>query len=172
LGGGLSSDAEVVGGQGDARRQEARGRLSPGADTRIVVSFGVNDTTIDDGVQRVESERSCGALDDILERAGAIGLPALVVGPAAVNDAEQNRRIQSLSVAFGEMRASQGAPFLGVIEPLLASDAWSEQVASGDGAHPGAAGYEAFARLVLAGGWLGWLADQPTPVDGRPPGRR
>jgi acyl-CoA thioesterase I len=138
-------------------RQETRGRLLPGAETRIVMSFGANDTTIEDGVQRVEAERSCGALRDILGRASAIGLPALVVGPAPVDEAEQNRRIQSLSVAFGELCAARGVPFIGVIESLLGSDVWSEQVASGDGAHPGAAGYEALAELVLVGGWLEWL---------------
>jgi len=72
-------------------RLETRARLLPGADTRMVVSFGANDTTIEDGVQRVEAERSCGALDDILERARSIDLPTLVVGPAPVDDAEQSR---------------------------------------------------------------------------------
>jgi acyl-CoA thioesterase I len=153
-------------------RQETRVRLVPGAETRIVMSFGANDTTIEDGVQRVDAERSCDALGDMLARASAIGLPALVVGPAPVDDAEQNRRIQSLSVAFGEICASHAVPFLGVVEPLLGSDVWREQVASGDGAHPGAAGYEALAQLVLAGGWLDWLADQRTPVSDQPPARR
>ena len=138
-------------------RQETRARLSPGADTRIVVSFGANDTTIEDGAQRVEDDRSRDALGEMLERARAIGLPALVVGPAPVDDAEQNRRIQDLSVAFREICASRAAPFLGVAEPLLASSVWSKQVASGDGAHPGAAGYQALAELVLSGGWLDWL---------------
>ncbi len=138
-------------------RQETRARLLPGADTRIVVAFGANDTTAEDGVQRVETEHSCGALDDILERARAIGLPALVVGPAPVDDAEQNRRMQDLSVAFAEICASRAVPFIGVIEALLGPDVWSEQVASGDGAHPAAAGYQALAELVLSGGWLDWL---------------
>jgi len=138
-------------------RLETRARLLPGADTRMVVSFGANDTTIEDGVQRVEAERSCGALDDILERARSIDLPTLVVGPAPVDDAEQSRRIHSLSAAFGEVCASRAVPFLGVAEPLLASNVWSQQAASGDGAHPGAAGYEALAEIVLSGGWLDWL---------------
>ena len=138
-------------------RQETRARLAPGADTRIVVSFGANDTTIEDGAQRVEEDRSRAALDEILERAQAIELAALVVGPAPVDDSEQNRRIQSLSDAFDEICAERGVSFLGVVEPLLTSDVWSEQVASGDGAHPGAAGYEALAELVLSGGWLDWL---------------
>jgi acyl-CoA thioesterase-1 len=138
-------------------RQETGPRLSSGADTHIVVSVGANDTTIDDGVQRVEAERSRGALGDILERAWAIGVPALVVGPAPVDDTEQNRRIERLSAAFGELCASRGVPFLAVAEALLACDVWSEQVGNGDGAHPGAAGYEAFAELVLSGGWFDWL---------------
>lgn len=138
-------------------RQETRARLLPGTDTRIVVSFGANDTTIDGGMQRVEVERSCGAMDGILERARSIGLPALVVGPAPVNDVGQSRRIRSLSAAFGEVCASRAVPFLGVIEPLLSSSVWSEQAASGDGAHPGAGGYQALAELVLSSGWLDWL---------------
>jgi len=149
-------------------RQETRARLLPGADTRIVVSFGANDTTIDDGVAPVEAERSCGALGDILERARAIGLPALVVGPAPVDDAEQNERIHSLSAAFGEICASRAVPFVSVIEPLLASTFWCQQVADGDGAHPGAEGYDALAQLVLAGGWLDWLADGPATVHREP----
>ena len=138
-------------------RQETGPRLSSGADTRVVVSFGANDTTIEDGGRRVEAERSRGALGEILERGAGIGLPVLVVGPAPVDGAEQNRRIQRLSADFGELCAASGVPFVAVIEALLASDVWSKQVADGDGAHPGAAGYEALAQLVLAGGWMDWL---------------
>lgn len=138
-------------------RQETGPRLSPGADSRVALSVGANDTTIAAGQQRVEPDSSRAALDTILDRAAIIGLPVLVVGPAPVDEAEKNRRIQSLSVAFGEMCAARGVPFLSVVEPLLASNVWSEQVADGDGAHPGAAGYDALARLVLAGGWLDWL---------------
>lgn len=48
-------------------------------------------------------------------------------------------------------------PFVSVVERLLASPVWMEQIADGDGAHPGAEGYDALADLVLAGGWLDWL---------------
>ncbi len=138
-------------------RRETRARLSAGTDTRIVTSFGANDTAREEGVQGVEPERSCDALSEILERAAAIELPALVVGPAPVDDAEQNRRIQSLSGEFGEICASRAVPFLSVIEPLLGSDGWHEQVSSGDGAHPEAAGYQSLSEVVLRGGWLKWL---------------
>jgi acyl-CoA thioesterase-1 len=138
-------------------RGETGPRLVPGADTRIVMSFGANDTTIEDGKRRVDPDRSCAALGDMLDRAATIGLPVLMVGPAPVDDAEQTRRVQSLSVAFGELCGEHGVPYVAIVEPLLASTVWSEQVAERDGAYPGAEGYAALGQLVLAAGWLDWL---------------
>lgn len=147
-------------------RGETSARLLPGADTRIVMSFGANDTTIEDGQRRVQDDRSCGALADILDRAETIGLPVLVVGPAPVEDAEQNERIDSLSISFA-VCAERSTPFVSVIESLLASSDWMDQVAAGDGAHPGAAGYDALADQVLNGGWLEWLCTSSGAVRAR-----
>ena len=58
---------------------------------------------------------------------------------------------------FEGICAERGVPFVSVIESLLASSVWMEQVAVRDGAHPGAEGNDALADLVLAGGWLDWL---------------
>ena len=143
---------------GSRWRQETRARFGPGADTRVVLSFGTNDATIAGGQRRVGEDGSCGAVRVILERAAMIGVPAFVVGPAPVDDPEQNRRIQALSVAFGNVCAARGTPFVSVVESLLASHVWRGQVAHGDGAHPAAEGYEALAQLVLASGWTDWLA--------------
>jgi acyl-CoA thioesterase-1 len=136
---------------------EALPRLLAGADCRIVLSFGANDTSIQHDQVRVDTDRSSGALATILEEAATIGLATLVLGRAPVGEPEWNRRIDSLSVSFAEICAERGVPFVSVIEPLLASPVWMEQVAAGDGAHPGAEGYQALADLVLAGGWLDWL---------------
>jgi acyl-CoA thioesterase I len=46
-----------------------------------------------------------------------------------------------------------------VAEALLASSAWMSEIAAGDGAHPGAKGYEAITRLLLDGGLLAWLIE-------------
>lgn len=119
-------------------RQETGPRLFPGADTRIVMSFGANDTTMDGGRGRVAAESSCGALAGVLDRARAINLPVLVVGPAPVHEADQNERLHSLSASFGDVCGEHLVGFLSVIEPLLASRAWMHEVAEGDGAHPGA----------------------------------
>jgi len=122
-----------------------------------VLSFGANDTTAEHGRPRVEHERSCAALAAILGDAASLGLPVLMVGPAPVDDREQNVRIRRLSDAFAEVCRRASVPFVRVVEPLLASDVWMQEVAAGDGAHPAANGYEALAGCVIAGGWVDWL---------------
>jgi acyl-CoA thioesterase I len=143
-------------------RHETRARLLCATDTRLVLSFGVNDTTVDVGQRRVEQTDSLGALEEVVGRAARLGVPVLVVGPAPVDDAEQNCRIQALSVAFSAACAEWGVPFVGVIDALLASDVWREEVSRRDGAHPEAGGYEALAELVIAGNWVEWLRSNDT----------
>lgn len=138
-------------------RTEALPRLTPGSNAGIVLSFGANDTTIEDGRLRVEPERSCAALAHILGEATGLGLPVLVVGPAPVDDAEQNERIRNLSVAFAHVCSEAGVAFVSVAEGLLASQVWLGEVAASDGAHPVADGYQALSDCVIAGGWADWL---------------
>jgi acyl-CoA thioesterase-1 len=136
---------------------EAQPRLRALMKSRVVFSFGVNDTTLEDERPRVEGERSLGALGKALERADDLGLTALVVGPAPVDDEDQNERIAALSQGFAAICADKSAPFVDIVGELRNSPVWREEVATDDGAHPGAAGYELLAELVLAEGWLEWL---------------
>lgn len=140
-------------------RAEARPRLVDGADCRVVLAFGANDTTIEDGARRVEPAASVRALGAMLAGAAALGLPAFVVGPAPVGDARRHARAAALCGAFAEECARHGVPYVPVAEALGASAPWREEAAAGDGAHPGAGGYAALAALVLAAGWLDWLRD-------------
>jgi lysophospholipase L1-like esterase len=55
-------------------------------------------------------------------------------------------------------------PFVDVFGSLCSNAPWTAEAAAGDGAHPGAGGYAALARLVLAGGWLEWLGAIPSYV--------
>ncbi len=138
-------------------RNETAPRISPVADTRIVLSFGANDTTAEGDQERVDPDTSRGALETILDQAAIIGLRVLVVGPAPVDDDQQNRRISALAAVFGKACVGRDVPFVSVIGPLLENPVWMKQVAAGDGAHPGAEGYDALARRVLESGWLDWL---------------
>ena len=137
---------------------EARPRLQAGADCRVLFAFGVNDATIEDGAPRVDPQVSEATLASVLDASARLGLAAFVVGPSPVCDDEHNERLARLSERFRVVCATRGVAFCGVLEPLLASAIWLREAAAGDGAHPGAVGYETLASLVVAGGWLDWLA--------------
>jgi acyl-CoA thioesterase-1 len=134
-------------------------RVPPSVEARLVVSFGANDTTCDNDAVRVAAERSHQALEQVLERATASGRPTYVVGPAPVDDTEQNRRIQALSTSFAEICRRHGTPFAPVVDRLLASEAWMSEVARGDGAHPGVRGYQALSDALIEDGLCAWLTD-------------
>jgi len=138
-------------------RSETEPRLLPDTDARVVLSFGANDTTIENGQLRVSPERSCAALATILQDAASLARPVLMIGPAPVDDPEQNARIRSLTGAFADVCEQAGVAFVSVVEPLLASRVWMTQVAADDGAHPAVEGYEVLSDLVIAAGWADWL---------------
>ncbi|MHB8243234.1 MAG: GDSL-type esterase/lipase family protein, partial [Solirubrobacteraceae bacterium] len=102
-------------------RAEAMPRMAPGADHRLVVSFGANDTTIEDGSVRVPADASLHALSTLLDEVSSLGIPPFVIGPAPVDDADQNRRIGDLSASFAHVCAERSTPFIGVVEVLLES---------------------------------------------------
>jgi acyl-CoA thioesterase-1 len=137
-------------------RSEAQPRLLAGAATGLVLSFGANDTTIQAGEQRVTPKRSQSALATILDEAATMALPALVVGPAPVDDAEQNRRIEDLSASFADVCASRETPFVSVFAPTLASPEWMAEISASDGAHPSSGGYTVLAEFITDT-FLDWL---------------
>jgi acyl-CoA thioesterase I len=139
----------------DVRRRlpvETGVRWVVGCDNRMVVSFGVNDATEVDGAVRVAPERSVANLRGIAEDAAAQGVPLLVVGPPPVADSDQNDRIEALDERFAE----EVFPYVSVFGALHLERDWMRAVVLGDGAHPGAAGYDLLAELVLPA-WEDWL---------------
>ena len=133
---------------------ECRPRLSAGDDRRIVVSFGVNDTTLQNGSPRVPADASVAALTALLCGAADAGWPVLVVGPPPIADDDQNSRIAELDARFRDVCTEQAVPYAGPLTSLAGSSTWCREVAAGDGAHPGAAGYQLYADLV----WPRWAA--------------
>ncbi len=124
-------------------RDEAGRRLYPPNSTiepRIVFSFGTNDTLVIGGQRRVSFEQSVGNTSRIVSEARTL-CPALMVGPSPISDEIRQDEIKALSDVF---------------DRLLASEAWMGEIAVGDGAHPGANGYNALARIVHD--WSGWLS--------------
>lgn len=137
---------------------EARPRLPEGVDRRLVFSFGVNDTTLEQGALRVAPAVSEANAREILAAAQrwAPPVPVLMIGPPPTADPEQNLRIGELSQVLVQACADLGVPCLEVFPFLEMSDVWMIEAAAGDGAHPGAGGYAEMAKLVEA--WPPWIA--------------
>ncbi len=136
---------------------ECAPRLTGPWESRLVLSMGVNDTTEADGAVRLDPDRSVAALAGVLTGAAVAGWPVLVVGPPAVADDAHNERTAALDARFARVCADSGVPHVPVVAALAADPTWRAEVAAGDGAHPGAAGYALLADLVRPH-WAGWLA--------------
>ena len=143
----------------DVRRRwagEVSARRVAGSEDRMVLSFGVNDTTDAAAGTRVPAGRTVANLQAVVGEAVAAGLPVLVVGPPPVTDRVQDRRIAALDEQLRTCADQLAAPYVPVHAALAADPRWTEEVARGDGAHPGAAGYALLAELVRPV-WQRWI---------------
>ncbi len=131
-------------------------RRVAGSEDRMVVSFGVNDTTDRSGAPRVPADRTVANLQAVAGRAAATRLPVLVVGPPPVAEPAQNRRIAALDAQLRASAGRLGVPYVAVHAVLARDPRWADEVARGDGAHPGAHGYALLAELVMPT-WRSWI---------------
>ncbi len=131
-------------------------RLPRGCDAGVVLSFGVNDTTLVGGRPRIAAPYSSANLDMILRHARDAGWPALVVGPPPVDDELQNDRIAGLDGLFAALCQRRGVPYVSVFPHLRIDPTWRRELFEGDGSHPGGEGYEVLAEL-LRPTWETWL---------------
>jgi lysophospholipase L1-like esterase len=129
--------------------------LSTENDGRLVFSFGTNDTTVENGRQRVETAESLSNLRAILSEAKA-RFPVLMVGAPPIADPQQTDRIEDLSRQMAIVCQELAVPYLDVVSTLKHSSVWMREVAAYDGAHPGVDGYAEFAALVE--NWSMWQA--------------
>jgi lysophospholipase L1-like esterase len=126
-------------------------RLPAGVDGRVVVSLGVNDV-----VQNMAPDGSVANLEVLLGEIAEAGHRVLVIGPPPIADDGRNAGIGAVSSAFAGACAAAGVPFAAVFDALVADPVWRAEVAAGDGAHPGAAGYARLAALVTPA-WLAFV---------------
>jgi lysophospholipase L1-like esterase len=93
----------------------------------------------------------------MLSQAAERGWPVLVVAPPPVDDAEQNARTARLDERFARICLEASVPYVPVHQPLRDNPVWMHEVHTGDGAHPGAGGYDEIAALI-GPHWLDWLS--------------
>jgi lysophospholipase L1-like esterase len=107
--------------------------------------------------RRVTPDDSTANLTRILAGALAAGWQPLMIGPLPVDDPQHNLRSAALGQNFRKICADLGVGYVDVFEQLLTHDVWRSEIRTGDGAHPGAGGYQALADLIEPH-WLSWLA--------------
>ncbi|MBD2292125.1 lipase [Anabaena sphaerica FACHB-251] len=139
--------------------REVSYRLSQKYDGRVVFSFGVNDTTIENGKTRVNFEESITNIHSILSEAKKL-YPILVVSPPPIGNEEQDQRIADLSQEFTLVCQELNIPYLDVFSKLINSNIWLEEAKNNDGTHPRTGGYTEFAQIVE--NWDAWLNWFPT----------
>lgn len=132
---------------------EVQLRTAPHYDTRVVFSFGTNDTTGDNHRPQVDPQDTLRYTRQILSQAQQ-HYPVLLISPPPIDHLLQRGRIQDLIQNLEILCQELQIPYLDIFTPLLRSRIWMEEVAQGDGAHPQAGGYEEMAQWVK--GWRGW----------------
>ena len=141
----------------DRWQAEVAARLPTGCEGRIVFSFGVNDTALKDGKERVTQPESLEHTRRILLAARQC-FPTIMVGPPPILEDEHNQRIARLSEQLALVCEVVEVPYLEVFAPLQQVSTWKEEIASNDGSHPRATGYAMLTQLIQAwSAWRSWL---------------
>ncbi len=133
-------------------REESGRRFVPGAEHRLVLHMGYGDVA-----QGLSTARSRLNLANVLDDAAAFSIATLVVGPAPTLDPAFDERLKVVADAQADVCSRRSVPFVDCFEPLLRHEQWQSDLSTGDGVHPGQAGYGLIAWLVLHQGWADWL---------------
>jgi len=135
-------------------------RLRKEYDSRVVFSFGANDTGANGIKQGIDLAESSENIRRILSEAKQ-HYPVLMVGPPPCSDINQEKMNQTqanLSQQFALVCNELDVPYLDVFSILVKSPLWLTEAKANDGAHPRAAGYAEFAAIVQSwSGWLNWF---------------
>lgn len=139
---------------------EAGARLTSVEPCGLIFSFGRNDANLADGRSRLTAAESLKNAHQLLTE-GQARAPVLMVGPPPADEPGLAARVEGLNEAFKALCARLRVPYIDVLRPLAVSGVWLAEARAGDGAHPGAAGYQQMAELVAAHpAWRGFTGAQ------------
>lgn len=128
---------------------EAEARLSAAEPCGLVFAFGRNDASAEAGRPRLSAAESLKNAHQLL-RQGAARAPVLMVGPPPAEEPALAARLEALNEALKALCVRLRTPYIDVLRPLAVSGTWLAEARAGDGAHPGAGGYQQMAELIAA----------------------
>ncbi len=132
----------------DRLPDEVSRRVSPAAETRVVLAYGLNDVALDAGQPRVRIADSLAATVRSVDWLASVSIPVLFVGLPPIGDADQDARTEELDRQLAACAGSRRVPYLPVMGRLAKDRAWLDGVREGDGAHPGSSGYQQYFEVV------------------------
>jgi len=122
-------------------------RLPPSLDCRVVLSFGVNDTVIEEGKVRVSEQDSISNFEKIVNLVKE-NYKVIVVGPPPINNDEHNSRISSLNNGLRKKAKELSISFIELYSHLVRDEEYKKEITENDGAHPRGGGYEKLAKII------------------------
>lgn len=122
-------------------------RLPVGADNRLILSFGVEDTLLENGKPRQSNQESVAALKHILIKARPHH-KMLMVGPAPVYDPQQNNRIKRLNALFHDLCIKARVPYISLIPALTDDVDYRRDLVKSGKKYPSHVGYEKIFDLI------------------------
>ncbi|MDP1615913.1 GDSL-type esterase/lipase family protein [Phenylobacterium sp.] len=128
---------------------EAEARLTEVEPCGLIFAFGRNDANAGAGRPRLSAAESLKNAHQLLTQ-GAGRAPVLMIGPPPAEEPALAARLESLNEAFKALCVRLRAPYIDVLRPLAVSGTWLAEARAGDGAHPGAGGYQQMAELIAA----------------------
>ncbi len=145
---------------------EVAARLSPLLHCAIVFNFGINDATEENGEIRVSMGQSIKNARALLSEAKLMH-STLWIGPSAVDDSrmplmtetgetrdKRNARTADYNLGFKALADELDVPYLDMLAKTINDADWHGLLS--DGLHPGPAGHQKMAEIVM--GWIGWRA--------------
>jgi acyl-CoA thioesterase-1 len=135
-------------------------RLAGGDARAMIVVFGTNDLRLSRPLAESQA-----ALEGLLALAKSLEATAFVVSPPR-RLGPTDRDLAELSNGLAQVAARAGAPWLDVREAGIDWTLWWREAEAGDGAHPAAASYAAYAAAFDAWpDWRAWLQEaKATPT--------
>lgn len=131
-----------------ARINELAPRMPVGADNRLILAFGVEDTALLDNKPVMSSQESIDSLKSVLMQTRS-HYKMVMIGLHPVYDPQRNSRIRRLNGLYRELCARARVPFIEVFGALGDDVQYKRELAKGDKVHPGTHGYQKTFDLIV-----------------------
>jgi lysophospholipase L1-like esterase len=129
------------------RVKELVPRMTKGADNRLIMACGVEDTQVIEGKPAVSNQESIETLTQFIGQTRR-HFKMIVVGLPPVYDPQRNSRIKRLNSLFRDLCSKARVPFVDIYPSLSENVEYKRALVKGDKVHPQNIGYEKIYDLI------------------------